>query len=177
MRTGVLLSLLSIIGLTGCQEDEIRKYRVPKPAPENVNAQGGAGFRYTVPEGWEKTASSGPIRTEASFVIEKDGQSAQVTVTAFPGEAGGLAANINRWRDQLGLLAGGLVECPERLFLVSPCDEPPHHGSLPLAIKLQRVPECTPKRAAQRAETPGSPSIRAPCRSPIRAAKSPYPKE
>jgi hypothetical protein len=40
----------------------------------------------------------------ASFAISgKDGQKADVTITSFPGDVGGALANINRWRQQLGL--------------------------------------------------------------------------
>ena len=40
----------------------------------------------------------------ASFTAKgADGQSADIAVTVFPGDVGGLVANINRWRGQLGL--------------------------------------------------------------------------
>lgn len=40
----------------------------------------------------------------ASFVAKgADGQTADIAVTVFPGDVGGLVANINRWRGQLGL--------------------------------------------------------------------------
>jgi len=32
-----------------------------------------------------------------------DGQTAEVVVSVFPGDVGGLMANINRWRGQIGL--------------------------------------------------------------------------
>jgi hypothetical protein len=41
----------------------------------------------------------------ASFEIVADGQRADVSVSPFAGNAGGLLANINRWRDQIGLSA------------------------------------------------------------------------
>ena len=37
------------------------------------------------------------------FSVEADGGKAEVTVSAFPGDVGGLLANINRWRGQVGL--------------------------------------------------------------------------
>jgi hypothetical protein len=39
-----------------------------------------------------------------SFKVDGDnGSSADISVTAFPGEAGGLSSNLNRWRGQLQL--------------------------------------------------------------------------
>ena len=43
---------------------------------------------------------------KASFVVEEaDGAKVDISATSFPGESGGLLANINRWRGQLGLHA------------------------------------------------------------------------
>jgi hypothetical protein len=38
-----------------------------------------------------------------SFTVSGDAGAADISIIAFPGEAGGLLANINRWRGQLGL--------------------------------------------------------------------------
>lgn len=57
---------------------------------------------FDVPEGWERSEGS-PLRY-ASFRIAKEGlPPADFSITRFPGDAGGLAANVNRWRRQLGL--------------------------------------------------------------------------
>jgi hypothetical protein len=43
---------------------------------------------------------------KASFVVqEADGAKVDISVASFPDESGGLLANINRWRGQLGLHA------------------------------------------------------------------------
>ena len=40
----------------------------------------------------------------ATFLVKgADGQSAEIAVSVFPGDVGGLMANINRWRGQIGL--------------------------------------------------------------------------
>lgn len=44
----------------------------------------------------------------ATFVHETAGGAVEIAVTRFEGDTGGLAANVNRWRGQLGL--GGLSE-------------------------------------------------------------------
>ena len=46
----------------------------------------------------------------ARFEIGGSDGKAEVTVSAFPGPAGGLVANVNRWRGQLGLKPVGQSE-------------------------------------------------------------------
>lgn len=53
------------------------------------------------PEGWTEQ-DPGAMR-KGSWKVSADGGSAEVAVTAFPGDVGGRMANINRWRGQLGL--------------------------------------------------------------------------
>lgn len=95
--------------LSACNDDEIRAYRAPKQqaraaAPE---ALAESKVSWTVPQGWESVASDQPMRL-ATF---KPGQDMpEVTLSAFPGDSGGLLANINRWRGQLGLPPIGEAE-------------------------------------------------------------------
>jgi hypothetical protein len=57
---------------------------------------------WTVPEGWQEGQASAMRR--ATFVVKgDDGQAAEVAVSTFPGDVGGLPANVNRWRGQIGL--------------------------------------------------------------------------
>jgi hypothetical protein len=58
--------------------------------------------QWNVPAGW----TTGPVSSMrvGSFKVAGDGsQSAEIAVSAFPGDVGGTLANINRWRGQLGL--------------------------------------------------------------------------
>jgi HEAT repeat protein len=55
---------------------------------------------FQAPKGW-RAVEAGPFAA-ARFFIEGD-WIASVTVMALPGDGGGLAANANRWRGQLGL--------------------------------------------------------------------------
>ncbi|HZP60158.1 MAG TPA: hypothetical protein VFB27_07510 [Opitutaceae bacterium] len=57
---------------------------------------------WTAPAGWQ-AKSPGQMRLGSFDVPGAGGAVADVSVIAFPGEAGGIAANINRWRGQLGL--------------------------------------------------------------------------
>ncbi len=109
----VLLPALAALALMGCSRDEVRAYRVPKedpmaamPAAAAANASqaaaSSAALTWQAPSHWvEKTA--GGFR-RGSFTIPGEGDlTADLSIIAFPGDAGGLGANLNRWRGQLGL--------------------------------------------------------------------------
>jgi hypothetical protein len=56
---------------------------------------------YTTPPGWKEAAPRPP--RVASFTVGEGSRAADVSVMSFPGEVGGQAANIDRWRGQVGL--------------------------------------------------------------------------
>jgi hypothetical protein len=55
---------------------------------------------YTIPEGWKKHPNPDRLH-RAAFFVSDGGKQAETTVTPFPGQAGGLLANVNRWRGQI----------------------------------------------------------------------------
>ena len=57
--------------------------------------------KFDVPEHWTEKAA-GPMVQRAFNISGENGQ-AEVTITKFPGDVGGMVANINRWRGQLGI--------------------------------------------------------------------------
>jgi hypothetical protein len=58
---------------------------------------------FDVPAGWtELDVPPGGFRV-AAFRVTDGGRSADVTVIPLGGQAGGLAANVNRWRGDVGL--------------------------------------------------------------------------
>lgn len=57
---------------------------------------------WTAPAGWV-TGKTTSVRRGVFNVRGPDGQAAEVVVTVFPGDVGGLVMNVNRWRGQLGL--------------------------------------------------------------------------
>ena len=81
----------------------------PESTPDSNNMQVLPGMQdqvsgipdasWELPESW-KAVEGNPIRKATIQVA--DG-AAEMAVTAFPGDVGGLEANINRWRRQLGL--------------------------------------------------------------------------
>lgn len=81
----------------------------PKTA---ASAQSTSELAFDVPEGW--TESKGSSMRIASYQIVKEGFSpADFAITSFPGDTGGLTANVNRWRQQLGLPAWSEQEIQE----------------------------------------------------------------
>lgn len=58
-------------------------------------------LKWQAPADWKpKPATS--VR-KGSFSVSRDGAEADLSITAFPGDVGGLSANVNRWRGQVGL--------------------------------------------------------------------------
>jgi hypothetical protein len=77
----------------------------PMVAPASMKAEA-ASFDAPkwgkLPAGW----SVGPenaMRKATWIVAGPNGSKAEVAVTVFPGSVGGLTANVNRWRGQIGL--------------------------------------------------------------------------
>ncbi|MCG3147661.1 MAG: hypothetical protein PCFJNLEI_01101 [Verrucomicrobiae bacterium] len=57
---------------------------------------------WEVPAGWQPGKPSSMRR--ATYIVKgADDKTAELAVTVFPGDVGGLVANVNRWRGQLGL--------------------------------------------------------------------------
>ena len=77
-----------------------------QPAPGGmagtaVPTASGSGLTWTAPATWT-VKPNGSMR-RGSFAIKGDGGEADLSITAFPGATGGLEANLNRWRGQVGL--------------------------------------------------------------------------
>ena len=113
--SGVLASIAAaaLVASAGCdnRSDEIRSYAIPKetpPAARVVSMQrqppaAGAGeMQWDLPDGWTQIANPNPMRFATLIAGEGDDR-IEVAITQLAGAAGGIAANINRWRGQIGL--------------------------------------------------------------------------
>ena len=107
-KPAVPLALAVLLFSTGCEREGVRAYSVPKQrgAPAAVSAgstptDAAGKVIWTVPEGWRTIPGEQPMRI-ATFRAGA-GEGVEVTLAAFPGDTGGLLANVNRWRGQLGL--------------------------------------------------------------------------
>jgi len=70
------------------------------PAPVTMQA-GNPSWR--VPAGWQAAPLDG-VRRGSYRVMGPGGLGAEVPVTAFPGDPGGMLGHVNRWRGQRGLM-------------------------------------------------------------------------
>src|ERR1039457_870114 len=120
-----LAAVLLTLAAAGCERDSVKVYKddssnavvtLPPPAaPEAMPAtmpdglpvpdnSGLPNLKYILPDGWRKKALT-QLRV-ASFEILENGKTADVSVIPLGGMAGGDAANVTRWRGQVGQSAG-----------------------------------------------------------------------
>lgn len=124
----LLAVLVAAVAATACRKDEITHYRVEKskapavpagmmagPGPGPAPIAGGgmqgdvpppaapsgdAAIAWTLPKGWTESRGGGGMRYAT---LKPGGSAAEVSVIVLPGSAGGELANVNRWRNQIGL--------------------------------------------------------------------------
>lgn len=78
--------------------------RPSQPQATEPNARSPApskNFTYDAPTGWREQKAG--MMQLATFDVGTDQQSAKVSVSKLGGAAGGVLANVNRWRGQVGL--------------------------------------------------------------------------
>src|SRR5260370_34289444 len=99
------------LALVSCNNDKIEVYSIPKKGVTVAMQNGIAGMppdpvgnpaKWVKPEGWSEQPLS-EMRLGSFKVDGSDATSADVSVTAFPGDAGGLAPNVNRLRSEVQL--------------------------------------------------------------------------
>jgi hypothetical protein len=92
----------------------------PETPPEDPNASREHPLVWTTPEGWTEKPPGQMRLIDMSFGPGGEGE---CYVSAMPGAAGGLAANINRWRGQVGqppLSDEEIDKLPRKMFLGAP---------------------------------------------------------
>jgi hypothetical protein len=129
---------LLAFALAGCGHDNVQVYHLsnddsssasPPPdagarAPEsNANNAAQPQLHWTLPSGWTEVAPG--AMSIASFKASgQNGAQAEVSVVPLPGAAGGDAANVNRWRGQVGLPAATADELQKMGEAVQVGDQP-----------------------------------------------------
>jgi len=73
-----------------------------KPAA-GLGTKSSPSRQWNVPTGWKEEMATQMLI--AKFSVGDKSARAEITVSSFPGDVGGLLANVNRWRGQVGLLA------------------------------------------------------------------------
>lgn len=114
-RFPLCAAFLTVLLAAGCRDREITAYRAPKDPVETMPGPlaaqpnmantavptGSDSLVWTAPAHW--TAKPASAMRKGSYSIKGDGGEADLSITAFPGDTGGLLANINRWRGQVSL--------------------------------------------------------------------------
>ena len=101
---GSISSAMISTMITGCKREEIHSYSVPKEQVVAASTQEPSSapkqeVTWIVPDAWQEVETTVQMRL-ATF---ETSQGLDVAVTAFPGDVGGLIANVNRWEGQVGL--------------------------------------------------------------------------
>ena len=106
------LVVIIVMPAVSCQRRTIQVYEVPKsssgqtelmaaglvaPSPAPAEA-----VKWVRPANWQEQPLS-EMRQGSFRASGPDGASADISVVSFPGAAGGLASNLNRWRGQVEL--------------------------------------------------------------------------
>lgn len=119
--------LTLVLGWSACRPAQVTSYRVPKendpelpagagdastgaaaaaPGGAMANAAvptaAGPDLVWSAPESWSAKPATA-MRKGSYTVAGADGNTGDLSVTAFPGDVGGTLANINRWRGQVQL--------------------------------------------------------------------------
>ena len=112
-RPPLLLASLLLMGLvlSSCHDERITTQQVPKGSEtivaeveDSASATASEALRiWRLPEGWSEVPTRSAMRLATFMVAVPDGAPVEVAVTSFPGDVGGDLANVNRWREQLGL--------------------------------------------------------------------------
>lgn len=92
-----LKAFLEVVSFTAAARPELAAARPAATAPTT----GAAKLpEWTVPAGWQ---SEPPTQMVLARWAAGGAEGVVITVSAFPGDVGGLLANINRWRREVGL--------------------------------------------------------------------------
>jgi hypothetical protein len=94
--TAFLVNLLGQYQSVDMQRPSLR--RDPAVSQED---DADAWFRYTAPAGWVEQPP--PAFSQLAFAVSDGAETATITVSLLRGDGGGVLANVNRWRQQVGL--------------------------------------------------------------------------
>jgi len=113
-----LALLVAACGELGGEITDVREVRAPdqpiphvtsarrfgfesrKARPSSTHGQSDPSFTYDLPRGWSEQPKTN-LRL-ANFRVAGN-EAAECYLTMLPGAAGGVLANVNRWRRQMGL--------------------------------------------------------------------------
>lgn len=115
------LVIITSFFLTSCNP-KIEVYEIPKEdysktkklASTPIEAQP-ISIKWKAPSHWITQEASG--MRQGSFLVKKGENSADISITSFPGDTGSQLANVNRWRGQLELPPLSEQELPKPWYI------------------------------------------------------------
>ena len=104
----IFFVILTIVILQSCGQDKhTRTYRLPKTQVDTLthsvisNEEKSSSFSWETPDAW--MSAEGSSMRLASFKIPFSTGYGDLSIIELSGDGGGLMANVNRWRDQIGM--------------------------------------------------------------------------
>ena len=112
----VVLLLIIILLLSSCDKPEVTVYDIPKETseitenlfdqplantPQSKPGTQALPIYWQIPDSWESKLATG--FRKGSFLATNQHGVVDISVISFPGDAGGLVNNINRWLGEVGL--------------------------------------------------------------------------
>ena len=100
----LFLYVILILFQVGCKtESDITVYKIKKKRSENTqNNNKKAKLNWTAPNHWIQKAPT-DFRLASFDISTNNGSIIDLSITTFPGDAGGIEQNVNRWRRQINL--------------------------------------------------------------------------
>lgn len=97
------------------------KESAPALPAETASTDGGSRKNWQVPSQW-KELPAGQMQVAKFSVPERGASRAEVFVSVFPNDTGGLLGNVNRWRQQVGLAEVGEGELSGMVSTLDPAN-------------------------------------------------------
>ena len=94
-----VLIALSIVLFSCNSENNITIYKIKKPEINNTST---VLLKWVAPKTWE-VLDPGNMLLASFQAFDSKNEPVNISLSMFPGDAGGLEGNVNRWRNQIGL--------------------------------------------------------------------------
>lgn len=111
LRIVAFVPLTAALLALGCDDrDDVKSYRTAKEAPPPIRASSGstaphgsAGVMvWDIPQGWERKPNPNSMRF-ATLSAGAGEDQIEISITELGAAGGGIRANVDRWRNQIGL--------------------------------------------------------------------------
>ena len=96
------MAFLNSVRFSGQNDPASTTMASPPTATPTAGTTDDSSPKWSVPANWVETAP-GAMLFKSFSITDPTGATAAVTVSFFPGAVGGVLANVNRWRGQMGL--------------------------------------------------------------------------